>query len=293
MSSLWAASVLKSVEITQQFHSFALEKASAYLSIIGAEQESPLKDISVLLVEDDRDLRQAIIACLVPLGARVDTANSITDARRRFQRMSPTLLILDPAAQSEDVLSFLSELDSLGIDTIVVTDLMTAADRIDFFQRGALDVIPKPLDMRELSLRVARFYKPKRSATVPTQVEMACGAAVLDITNRSLRNGRKTQITLTGSEFRLLYLLIQNEARVVDRHAIARAVMGQGQESMSRSIDVMISKLRRKLEDIGSERHIRSVRSEGYMLIGEERSMLSQGSTSSLTHESRDLVSTT
>jgi len=108
-----------------------------------------------------------------------------------------------------------------------------------------------------------------------------------------LRNGRKTQITLTGSEFRLLYLLIQNEARVVDRHAIARAVMGQGQESMSRSIDVMISKLRRKLEDIGSERHIRSVRSEGYMLIGEEQSMLSQGSASSLTHESRDLVSTT
>jgi two-component system OmpR family response regulator len=293
LSSLWAASALKNVEITQQFHSFAVDKPPAYLSIIDAEQESPLKDISVLLVEDDRDQRQAIIACLIPLGARVDAANSITDARRRFQRLSPNLLILDPAAQSEDVLSFLSELDSLGIDTIVVSDQTNAADRLEFFQRGVLDVIPKPLDMRELSLRVARFYKPKRNAAVPAQVEMACGAAVLDITNRCLRNGRKTQISLTGSEFRLLYLLIQHEGRVIDRQEIARSVMGQGQGSMSRSIDVMISKLRRKLEDIGSERHIRSVRSEGYMLIGEERTTLHQERTSTLTHESRDLVSTT
>jgi two-component system response regulator CpxR len=108
-----------------------------------------------------------------------------------------------------------------------------------------------------------------------------------------LRNGNKKQIALTGSEFRLLYLLIQNEARVVDRQEIARAVMGQSQEAVSRSIDVMISKLRRKIEDIGSERHIRSVRSEGYMFIGEERAALRHGRTSSLTNESRDLVSTT
>jgi two-component system OmpR family response regulator len=252
-----------------------------------------LKDISVLLVEDDRDLRQAITACLLPLGARIDPVNSIPDARRRFQRTAPNLLILDPIAQTEDVLSFLSELDSLGIDTIVVTDQADAANCIDFFQRGVLDVIPKPLDMRELALRVARFYKPKRNTTIPTQVEMPCGAAVLDITTRSLRNGHKKQIALTGSEFRLLYLLIQTEARVVDRQEIARTVMGQGQEAMSRSIDVMISKLRRKLEDIGSERHIRSVRSEGYMLIGDERATQRHGRTSSLTHESRDLVSTT
>ena len=252
-----------------------------------------MKDISILLVEDDRDLRQAMMACLVPLGARIDPINSITEARRRFQRSSPNLLILDPAAQSEDVLSFLSELDSLGIDTIVVTDQADAANRIDFFQRGVLDVIPKPLDMREVSLRVARFYKPKRNAAIPAQIEMPCGAAVLDITTRSLRNGRKAQVALTGSEFRLLYLLIQNEARVVDRQEIARAVMGQGQDAVSRSIDVMISKLRRKLEDIGSERHIRSVRSEGYMLIGEERTTPRHGRTSSLKHESRDLVSTT
>lgn len=281
------------VEITQQFHSFELHKPPAYLPIIGAGQENHLKDLSILLVEDDRDLRQAILACLVPFGARIDPVNSITDARRRFQRALPNLLILDPFAQSEDVLSFLSELDSLGIDAIIITDQADAAHCIDFFQRGVLDVISKPLDMHELTLRIARFYKPKRNSAIPQQIEMPCGEAFLDITNRSLRNGRKTQITLTGSEFRLLYLLIQNEARVVDRQEIARTVMGQGQESMSRSIDVMISKLRRKLEDIGSKRHIRSVRSEGYMFIGEERTTQRQGRTSSLTNESRDLVSTT
>ncbi len=252
-----------------------------------------MKDLSILLVEEAQDLRQAVLACLGPSGARIDAVSSITDARRRLQRMPPNLLILDPAAQTEDVLSFLSELDSSAIDTIILTDQMDATSRINFFQRGVLDVIPKPFEEREFFLRVGRFYKAKRQNTLPAQIEMMCGAAVLDVTSRSLRNGRKALIALTGSEFRLLHLLIQNEGRVVGRHEIARAVMGQGQDATSRSIDVMISKLRRKLEDIGSERHIRSVRSEGYMLIDEERNTLRPSRSSSLSHESQDLVSTT
>jgi DNA-binding response OmpR family regulator len=251
-----------------------------------------LKDITILLIEKTLDQRKALSACLEESGARVDALASIAEARRRIPRLGPQLIILDPEAQTEDVLSFLSELDSLALDSIVLDGQANAAKRLDYFERGVLDVIPKPAEQREFVLRVARFYKAKRSAPLPTHVEMPCGAASLDITSRTLKNGRKTSAALTGSEFRLLYLLIQNEKRVVERREIARIVLGQGQDGTSRSIDVMISKLRRKLEDVGSERFIRSVRSEGYMLIGEERTNGRQGRTLSQVNDTQNLVGT-
>ena len=121
-----------------------------------------MKDILILLVEDARDLRQIASACLSQSGARVDAVASITDARRRVLKAPPNLLILDPDSQSEDILSFLSELDSLGIDTIMLTDRLDGDSRIDFFERGVLDIVPKPLQPRELFLRVMRFWKPKK-----------------------------------------------------------------------------------------------------------------------------------
>jgi len=252
-----------------------------------------LKDILILLVEDARDLRKIASACLSQSGARVDAVASITDARRRVLKAPPNLLILDPDSQSEDILSFLSELGSLGIDTIMLTDRLDGDSRIDFFERGVLDIVPKPLQPHELFLRVMRFWKPKRGGVVPAQIETACGAAMLDITTRTLRNGRKPGVALTGSEFRLLYLLIQNEHRVVERAEIARTVLGQGQDGLSRSIDVMISKLRRKLEDVSSGQFIRSVRSEGYMLIGEERIVSLQERGASQANENPNLVGRT
>jgi len=251
-----------------------------------------LKDISILLIEEARDLRQALSACLEESGARVDMLASIAEARRRIPRLAPKLIILDPDAQTDDVLSFLSELDSLAIDTIVLDGQSDGAARIDYFERGVLDVIPKAAKEREFFLRVTRFYKAKRGAKRPAHVEMPCGAAMLDITNRTLKNGHKLNISLTGSEFRLLYLLIQNEKKVVERREIARSVLGQGQDGTSRSIDVMISKLRRKLEDVGSERFIRSVRSEGYMLIGEDRTNVRQGHIHPQVNDTQNFVGT-
>lgn len=272
---------IKLPENAQQFHSFAISKSIAYLANTSARQESHLQDTAILLIEGSRDVRGALSACLSQSGARVEAVATIAEARRRIPRIAPSLVILDPDAQTEDILSFLSELDSLVINAMIFGGVSESATRIDYFERGVLDVIPKPAEPREFLLRVARFYKPKRNPTVPAHVEMPCGAAILDITNRTLRNGRKAHVVLTGSEFRLLYLLIQNEKRVVERREIGRVVLGQGQDGASRSIDVMISKLRRKLEDVSSERFIRSVRSEGYMLISDERIKMRAGRVSS------------
>lgn len=249
-----------------------------------------MKDIQILLVEDARSLRQDISAFLSGSGARVEAVASILDARQRLVRLEPRFLILDVDDQSADVLSFLSELDSLGLETLVLANDTDTKQRIEFFERRVMDVIQKPVDLHELGLRLRRLLRARRPTETPPLMELACGNAVLDIRSRTLRNARKKPVPLTASEFRLLFMLIQNEAHVVDRTEIVREVLGHGQDSMSRSIDVMISKLRRKLDEVCSERFIRSVRSEGYMLIGDERA---QSRTSNESTKTKNLVGTT
>ena len=230
-----------------------------------------MKDIKILLVEESASLRQEICASLGKAGARVEAFAFIPEVRQILLRQPPRFLILDVDGQRDDVLSFLSELDSIGIETIVLADDTETAQRVEFYERRVMDVISKPLHFHEVNLRLRRFLRPRLTSETPRQMDIACGRAILDVATRSLRQMRKKPVTLTGSEFRLLYLLIQKDGRVVDRISIMREVLGQSQDSTSRSINVIISKLRRKLEDIDSGRYIRSVRSEGYMLIGEER----------------------
>lgn len=252
-----------------------------------------MKDISILLVEESLNLRREIAAFLSESGARVEAVASIRDARQKLLRGEPRLLLLDVDHQDDDVLSFLSELDSLQIETLVLTDDTSERQRIEFFERRVMDIMPKPIKMYEIGLRLRRFLRPRRMVVAEPQVELTCGKATLDIRSRTLRNIRKKPVSLTASEFRLLYLLIQNEMRVVDRLEIVREVLGHSHGNMSRSIDVMISKLRRKLDEIGSERFIRSVRSEGYMLISEDRADTRQESASRDMTRVKSLVSTT
>jgi DNA-binding response OmpR family regulator len=129
----------------------------------------------------------------------------------------------------------------------------------------------KPLDLRELVLRLKRLWRGRSKAAVPTSMEMPCGGAILDIASRVLRKGAGRPVPLTPSEFRLLFLLLRNDGRIVDRTLIARDVLGHNEVNVSRSVDVMVSKLRRKLALAESGRFVRNVRSEGYVLVPEGR----------------------
>ncbi len=230
-----------------------------------------MKDIEILLVEAAHGLRHEISASLGKAGARVEALASIFEARQSLLRLRPRFLILDVDGQSDDVFSFLSELDSLNVQTIVLADDTQINQRIEYFERRVMDVIPKPLHLHEVNLRLRRFLRPHPVTKPDLQIELACGRATLDIATRSLRQSRKKSVALTASEFRLLYLLLQKDGSVIDRAIIMRDVLGQSQDSTSRSINVIISKLRRKLDDIDSGCFIRSVRSEGYILVDEQR----------------------
>lgn len=229
-----------------------------------------MEDIRILLVEESSALRKIVSAYLGQFGWAVDHASSFAEAREKIAQVQPDVAIVSQE-HSDELLAFLNELDQQGIDAVVASESARVQDRIACFEQGAADFMNKPLDLREVVLRLKRLWRGRNKAALPTSMEMPCGGAVLDIASRVLRKGAGRPVPLTPSEFRLLFLLLRNDGRIVDRTLIARDVLGHNEVNVSRSVDVMVSKLRRKLALAESGRFVRNVRSEGYVLVPEGR----------------------
>ena len=207
-------------------------------------------------------------------GWAVEDSTSIVEARVQINNKCPDVVLVSLEFGAEEVLPFLDDLRDTGIETFVISESTRVQDRVACLERGAADFMSKPLDLRELVLRLKRIWRMSSKTTLPSSMEIPCGGATLDIASRVLRAAGARPVLLTPSEFRLLYLLLRNEGRIVDRALIARDVLGHSETNLSRSVDVMVSKLRRKLGLAGSGRFVRNVRSEGYVLVREERERL-------------------
>lgn len=227
-------------------------------------------EFRILLVEESSSLRKLVSAYLTQLGWAVEDSTGLDEARMQVRTARPDVVIV-AFEFGDGVLDLLRELDQKGIETFVISDSSRVQDRVACLEEGALDFMSKPLDLRELVLRLKRILRPRVRPSLPTNMEMPCGGAVLDIASRVLRGRATRPVLLTPSEFRLLYLLLRSEGRIVERALISRDVLGHPEANPSRSVDVMVSKLRRKLALAGAGVFIRNVRSEGYVLVREER----------------------
>ena len=207
-------------------------------------------------------------------GWAVEDSTNLAEARVQVDNRRPDVVLVTLEFGAGDVLSFLGDLKDNGIDTFVISESLRVQDRIACLEQGASDFMSKPVDLRELVLRLKRVLRTGPKAALPSNMNIPCGGATLDIASRVLRAAGTRPVLLTPSEFRLLYLLLRNEGRIVDRALIARDVLGHSETNLSRSVDVMVSKLRRKLGLAGSGRFVRNVRSEGYVLVREERERL-------------------
>lgn len=234
-----------------------------------------LEDTRILLVDESSALRKIFATYLAQFGWAVEDSTSIAEARIQIDNTRPDVVIVALEFGADDVLPFLDDLRRNDIEAFVMSESVRVQDRIACLEHGAMDFMSKPVDLRELVLRLKRLRRQNAGAAFPANMEMPCGGAVLDIASRVLRgaNGARP-VDLTPSEFRLLYLLLRNEGRIVERTAIARDVLGHSEANVSRSVDVMVSKLRRKLALSASGRFVRNVRSEGYVLVRDERERL-------------------
>ena len=217
----------------------------------------------LLLVDDDRRIRDLLSRFLCGEGYRVTTAMSASDARAKLLGLHFDMLILDvmmPGESGFDLARFIRS--SSAVPIIMLTARDETEDRIEGLQIGADDYVAKPFEPRELVLRIGNILK--RTAPAPLQIleQVAFGPYVYHLERGELRHGDEP-IHLTDREREMLRILAVIPGETVPRSALT----GNGSVN-ERAVDVQINRLRRKIErDPTNPLFLQAVRGIGYRLV--------------------------
>jgi two-component system response regulator CpxR len=221
----------------------------------------------ILVIDDDIELCALVTEYLRPEGFQVDTAHDGRTGLARALSGEHLLVVLDvmlPALNGFDVLRKIR--DTSRIPVLLLTARGEDVDRIVGLEIGADDYLPKPFNPRELVARIRAILRRSgakgRDAVVPDVIRV--GDVELDPATRSVQHRGKA-VDLTSVEFDLLQVLLREAGRVVTREALVDEVLGRRFSPFDRSIDMHVSKVRKKLGDSDSEEHIKTVRGSGYI----------------------------
>jgi two-component system OmpR family response regulator len=225
---------------------------------------------TLLLVEDDPEISRLVGEFMGREGFEVATARDAREMDTALQRLRPDLIILDLMLPGEDGLSICRRLRAT--DTIPILMLTAKSDEIDRvvgLEMGADDYLGKPFGPRELLARVRAILR-RAQQTPPQQTNRryAFDRFVLDLDTRSMeRVGQDADtVTLTSAEFDLLACFIQRPRRVLTRDQILDWTRGRSAEPFDRTVDMLISRLRKKLDAASPGSNlITTVRNGGYL----------------------------
>lgn len=227
---------------------------------------------SIIVVDDEADLREAVGAYLKRHGFGVRLAAGGRDLRAHLAELPADLILLDLSMPEEDGLSIARTLRAGGYagGIIMLTAAIDVVDRVVGLETGADDYIPKPADLRELLARVRSVLRrgtPRAASETAKPGLISLGACRLDLDQRRLRGPDGQDIPLTAMEFDLLKAFAERRGRVLSRDTLLDLAHNKGWEAFDRSIDVRIARLRRKIEqDPAKPSVIKTVRGVGYML---------------------------
>jgi two-component system phosphate regulon response regulator OmpR len=218
-------------------------------------------DPHILVVDDDRRLRQLLQKFLMENGFLVSTAENATDAEAKLQSLAFDLMIVDVMMPGEDGMSFTGRIrDKAGIPIIMLTARDGGDDRIAGLESGADDYLPKPFEPRELVLRIRSMLR-RNAARQPAAAIAQFGPYSFDSKRMELTCGNKT-VSLTSREAALLRVFAHNPGMTLSRMRLSQQ-SGSGE----RTIDVQVTRLRRKIEDDPrTPRYLQTVWGEGYVL---------------------------
>jgi len=225
----------------------------------------------ILVVDDDPALRELLESYLSQQGYRVSTAEDGTAMDRFLAGHTPNLVILDLMLPGEDGLSIAKRLrvSHAGIPILMLSARGDDVDRIVGLEVGADDYLPKPFNPRELLARIRAVLRRQQGAnSVVGELEPGrdyrFGPFRLDLVNQELHRGDQA-VPLTSGEFALLRIFVEHPRRVLSRDTLVDLLKGYERSPYDRSIDVRVTRLRRKIEDDPtSPVYIRTVRGEGY-----------------------------
>lgn len=228
------------------------------------ESLSILEQPHILVVDDDKRLRELLRKYLSEQGFRVTVAADAGDARHKLQSIAFDLLVLDIMMPGESGLDLTQSLrKNSDVPILMLTAMGEPDDRISGLERGADDYLSKPFEPRELVLRIRTILKRAAVEIPAMRREVRFGGFVFDLDRRSLRRAG-VDIRLTSAEAALLQALAAAPGVVQSREAL-----GQHSDPVggSRMVDVRMTRLRRKIEaDPRFPRHLLTVRGRGYQL---------------------------
>jgi two-component system phosphate regulon response regulator OmpR len=228
---------------------------------------APLPDNAphLLVVDDDRRIRDLLSRYLQREGYRVTTAQNAADARAKLDGLSFDLLVLDVMMPGETGFEFAKALRKTSqVPILMLTARAEKESRINGLEIGADDYVAKPFEARELSLRIANILKRAQPVEPPPRAEsVRFGPFVFHISRGELRRGDEL-IHLTDREKDILRLLAALPGETVPRLALA----GNGAAAGERAVDVQVNRLRRKIEnDPANPLFVQTVRGIGYRLL--------------------------
>lgn len=223
----------------------------------------------ILIIDDDTELCELLSDFLQLEGFKVDAIHDGNDALDSITREPPDAVVLDimlPGMQGLEVLRQLRANSRLPV--IMLTARGEDSDRILGLELGADDYLPKPCNPRELAARLRAVLR--RSKPEPeTDSCMEVGETRLDPSDRSASHAGG-DLGLTSAEFNVLHVLLLSAGQVVDKETLSRDALGRPLSAYDRSIDVHVSKIRRKLAAQGGEELIVSVRGAGYQFVSRQ-----------------------
>ncbi len=228
----------------------------------------------VVVVEDDVDIRDWISVSLRQQGFRVSTVESDAELRHLMEEDKVDLILLDLLLQQDDGLLICQRLRQYGYQTpvIMVSGLREDNDRIVGLEVGADDYVSKPFVMRELLARIkARLRQKPLGFEVPPPPQenlvVEFGDVEFDVRTRRLTRAGKS-INLTSSIYVLLCALVCYPRQTLTRHKLARICLGREYKDAERSLDILVSRLRRLVEaNPNRPRFIQTVWGVGYVFI--------------------------
>lgn len=226
---------------------------------------------TVLIVEDDPSLRTLLARRLQESGFKAISAQSAPEAYRALSDHDIDLVLLDvmlPGTSGLDICRTIRRDRNLPI--IILSARTDETDRVLGLELGADDYVPKPFSTKELLARIRAVLRRGSSEWQKPQSQRGIARFqgwTLDLRRHELTAPSGAGVELSGAEYGLLVVLLDNAQRVIGRERLLELSRSRLSESSDRSIDVLISRLRRKLsQDEGSSNLIRTIRGIGYML---------------------------
>lgn len=229
----------------------------------------------ILVVDDDAEIRGLLHDYLQKNGYRVTAVADGKSMRAALDRARPDLIVLDLMLPGEDGLTLCRELRSRSeVPIVMLTARGEEIDRIVGLEMGADDYLPKPFNPRELLARIKSILR--RSRALPENLKPDTARAFrfagwrLDVAARNLVSPEGVVVPLSGTEFKLLRIFLTHPNRVLNRDQLVDLTQSRETEAYDRSIDLQVSRLRRRLGDDAREPSIiKTARGEGYVLAAQ------------------------